>query len=245
MVVSASYSAVGSGGGNPVLALQQAVRTRSKAVAATAQQPAIKRDIAAFRAAVASAPDAKALLANPAARRVLLTANGLGQQVDNMALAQRVLLSDPAKPGSLVNRLPDRRWAAMAQTFDFANKGLDVLQDPGVLDRIADGYAEIAWRKSLDEATPGLSKAIDFRDRAARATSAAQILGDPVLRDVVTTALGIPAQIAFQPLDTQERAITARLDIKRLQDPRFVEQFARRYLVAVGSNVSQPASLFV
>ena len=245
MVVGGLYGAAGSGGGNPVLALQQAVRTRAKSVAATAQQPAIKRDVAAFRAAVASAPDLKALLANPAARRVLLTANGLGQQADSRALAQQALLSDPARPGSLVNRLPDRRWAAMAQTFDFANKGLAVLREPAVLDRLSDGYAEIAWRKSLDEAVPGLSKAMDFRERAADATSAAQILGDPVLRDVVTTALGIPAQIAFQPLDTQERAIAARLDIKRLQDPKFVEQFTQRYLVAAGGNAAQPASLFV
>lgn len=240
-----SLGAAGAGMGNPILALQQAIRTRGKSVAAAAQQPSVKRDVAAFRAAVASAPDAKALLANPAARRVLLTANGLEQQADSKALVQQALLSDPGKPGSLVNRLPNRRWAAMAQTFDFANKGLDVLRDPAVLDRVADAYAEIAWRKSLDVTTPGLSKAMDFRERAARATSAAQILGDPVLRDVVTTALGIPVQIAFQPLDTQERAINARLDVRKLQDSKFVEQFTRRYLIAVSSNGTQAASLFV
>lgn len=243
-MLGVALGAAGMGSGNPVLALQQAIRTRGRSVAATAQQPAIKRDVAAFRAAVASAPDAKSLLANPAARRVLLTANGLGQQAESRALAQQALLSDPAKPGSLVNRLPDRRWAAMAQTFDFANKGLQVVRDPEVLDRLVDAYAEIAWRKSLDQATPGLSKAMDFRERASRATSAAQILGDPVLREVVTTALGIPLQLAFQPLDTQERAITARLDVRKLQDPKFVEQFTRRYLIAAGAG-TQPASLFV
>ena len=241
-----SFNGYGSSSGsNPVVALQLAIRTRAKSIAAVASQPQIKRDVAAFRAAVASAPDLKTLLANPAARRVLLTANGLGSQVDNKALAEKALMSDPSKPGSLVNRLPDRRWATMAQTFDFANKGLDVLRDPAVLNRLGDGYAEIAWRKSLDQATPGLSRAIDFRERASSATSAVQILGDPILRDVVTTALGIPAQIAFQPLDTQERVINARLDVARLQDPKFVEQFTRRYLIAVAANGPQSPSLFV
>ena len=244
-MIGTFYGFGSSCGGNPVVALQQAIRTRTKSVAAVALQPQIKRDVAAFRAAVAAAPDLKALLANPAARRVLLTANGLGSQVDNRALAQQALMSDPDKPGSLVNRLPDRRWAAMAQTFDFADKGLSVLRDPAVLNRLADGYAEIAWRKSLDQATPGLSKAIDFRERAGRVTTATQILGDPVLRDVVTTALGLPAQIAFQSVDTQERAISARLDVSRLQDPKFVEQFTRRYLIAMAADGAQPASLFI
>ena len=47
------------------------------------------------------------------------------------------------------------------------------------------------------------------------------------LRTVVTTALGIPLQIAFQPLEAQERAITSQLDISQLQDPKFVETFAQ------------------
>ena len=243
-MIGTYYGFSSPSGGNPVVALQQAVRTRAKSVAAVALQPQVKRDVAAFRAVAASAPDLKTLLANPAARRVLLTSNGLGSQVDNKVLAQQALMSDVTKPGSLVNRLTDRRWAAMAQTFDFANKGLDVLRNPAVLDRLADGYAEVVWRKSLDEATPGLSKAIDFRERAAGIKSVTQVLGDPVLRDVVTTALGIPAQIAFQPVDTQERAISARLNVSRFQDPKFVDQFTRRYLIAM-ANGAQPASLLV
>lgn len=237
-------------GGNPVLAMQQAVSNQTKAVAAKAKEPEIKRDVDAFRAAVAAAPDVQTLLANPVARKVLLTANGLGDQVDSKALAQRALMSDLSKTDSLANRLTDKRWATMAKTYDFAKQGLTVLKDPAVLTRLADGYAEIAWRKSLDQTTPGLSKAISFRDQAAKVTSATQILGDPVLREVVTTALNIPKQIAFQPLDTQERAITSRLDVSRLKDPKFVEQFTRRYLIAAGAAASdgtQPtgiASLF-
>lgn len=234
----------GASGGNPVVTLQGAVRTRDRSVAATGQQPAVKRDVAAFRAAVASAPDLKTFLANPAARRVLLTANGLGDQADSRALAQAALMSDPGKPDSLANRLADRRWAAMAQTFQFGTKGLAILKDPAVVGRLADGYAEIQWRKSLDAATPGLSAAMDFRDRAKGATSALQILGDPVLRDVVTTALGLPKELALQSVDAQERALNARLDVRRLQEPKFVDQFAQRYLLAMAGG-GQGVPLFL
>ncbi len=230
------YGKPQASGGNPIAALQQAVKNRDKGIAAAAAEPQAKRDIAAFRAAVAKARDPKALLADPVARKVLLTANGLGSQTEYGALASKALLSDTAKPGSLASKLGDSRWLAAAKTFDFANQGLKLLRDPKVLDTIANGYAEVAWRTALDAGTPGLSKAVDFRSRAAGITSVDQVLGDPVLREVMTTALGIPKQIAFQTIQAQEKAITDRIDLAKFKSPTFVEQFTRRYLVAAGAD---------
>ena len=234
-LLDALYGNKSAAGGNPVVALQSALKGEAKGVATAAQEPQAKREIAAFRAAVALAKTPADLLANPAARKVLLTANGLGDQVPYGALATKALLSDTTKPGSLASKLTDARWLAVAKTYDFANQGLAALKQPKVLDSIANGYAEVQWRTGLDKATPGLSKAIDFRSRAAGITSATQVLGDPVLRDVVTVALGIPKQIAFQPLEAQERAITSRLDLTQFKSPAFVEQFTRRYLIAAGA----------
>ncbi len=140
--------------------------------------------------------------------QVLLTANGLADQVPYAALAQKTLQSDVNDPKSLVNKLTDMRWKPVAQTYDFANKGLKVIQDPKVISTIANAYAEVTWRKSLDATTPGLSNALTFRKQASTISSVDQILGDPVLRKVVTTALNIPLQIAFQPLQAQEKAIS-------------------------------------
>jgi hypothetical protein len=219
------------GSASPLKALQTAEANQTKDIATTAKQPQVARDIAAFNAAVASAKDPATLLKNPAVMKVLLTANGLGDQVAYTALAQKALLSNVNTAKSLVNQLSDTRWKTVAQAYDFANKGLSVLQNPKVLGTIANGYAEITWRKSLDATTPGLSSALTFRAQAATVTSALQILGDSVLRDVVTTALNIPKQIAFQPIGTQERAITSRLDIGKLKDPHFVATLTQEYLL--------------
>ena len=97
--------------------------------------------------------------------------------------------------------------------------------------RVADAYAEVKWRHSLDAATPGLSNALTFRARAASVGSTLEILGDPVLREVVTVALGIPKQIAFQSIEAQQKAIDTRLDVAKLKDKGFVEKFAQRYLL--------------
>jgi hypothetical protein len=223
--------------------LNNAEKNETKQVAATAAQPQVARDITAFRKAVTNAKSVNDLLSNPAAMRVLLTANGLGDQANYTALAKKALTSDTKDPKSLANTLSDTRWKTTAQTYDFANKGLSVIQDPKVLDTIANAYAEVTWRQSLDTATPGLSDALAFRQQASSITSVDQILGDPVLRRVVTTTLGLPLQIAFQPLEAQERAISTRLDITKFSKPAFVESFVQRYLISAAGSSNNTGGL--
>jgi hypothetical protein len=225
------FSSVATGG-DPLTALRLAEKNQTRDVARTEQQADVKRDIAAFRTAVGKAKDVASLLKSPAVLKVLLTANGLGDELDATALARQALTSDPSDSKSLVNRLSDTRWKAVATTYQFATKGLAIISDPKAIATLTDGYAEVVWRKSLDATTPGLSDAMTFRERASNITSVDQILGDSLLRRVVTTTLNIPQQIAFQSIDAQERAITTRLDISKLKDPKFVDSFSKRYLLA-------------
>ena len=231
-------------GGNPILALQAAQANQTKDVALEAQQPQVARDIAVFTKAVQMAKTPAQLLDNPTVLNVLLTANGLGSQAPYTALAQKALLSNTKDPNSLASQLSSSnpQWLAAAQTFDFANKGLSILQTPKVLSAVTNGYAEVLWRQSLDAQTPGLSSALDFIQNGPKVTSALQILGDPILRDVVTTAYGIPQQIAFQDLNAQQKAITDHLDISKLSDPKFVQNLADLYLTAKQNSASQTTS---
>ena len=227
--------AKGAGQNNPIPALTAAEHNQTKEIASTAQQPQIARDIAAFNSAVAAAKDPATLLKDPAVMKVLLTANGLGDQLAYSALASKTMLSNVNDAKSLVNQLTDTRWKTAVQTYDFANQGLSILQNPKVISTLGNAYAEVAWRQSLDATTPGLSNALSFRQSAASITSVDQILGDPTLRTVITTTLGIPQQIAFQSLPTQERAINSQIDITKFKDPKFVENFTQRYLIAAGA----------
>jgi hypothetical protein len=225
-------------GQNPVTALQSAEQNQTKAIQTTAKQSDVQRAVNAFTAAVSSAKTVKQLLANPAVMQVLLTANGLADQIPYTALAQKALQSDLTDPTSLANKLTDTRWKTVVQTFDFANKGLSVIQDPKVISTLTNAYAEVTWRQSLDATTPGLSNALTFRGEASTITSVDQILGDPVMRTVVTTALGIPLEIAFQPIGAQEKAISTQLDVTKFKDPKFVESFVQRYLIAASASAT-------
>ena len=237
----------GLGAANPLRALQTAELNETKDIAQTAKDPAVARDLAAFKSAVAGAKDAASLLKNPTVMKVLLTANGLSDQIPYTALATKALLSDATNSASLVSKLnaADSRWKPVTQTYDFAHKGLTVLRQSGVLASVVNAYAEVTWRQSLDATTPGLSSALDFRSRASTVKNADQVLGDPILRDVITTALGIPQQIAFQDLTAQEHAINTRLDFSKLTDKHFVDTLTQQYLLnkanAANPQSSQPA----
>ena len=234
---SASGSRVG---GNPILALRLAGQNQTKKIAAEARKPDVQRDLAAFRKAVEKAKDVKTLLADPTVQRVLLTTNGLADQIGFPALVTKALMSKVSDPNSLANKLPNTRWRTAAATYEFATKGLEVLRDPKVMETVVNAYAEISWRKSLNATTPGLSDALTFREKAPTIRTAYDILSDPIMRRVVTKTLAIPEQIAFQTLDAQEKAVSGKVDIKKFQDKSFVEMFVRRYLIAASRGTDQP-----
>lgn len=222
-----------SSGADPLTALTLAQKNKTADIATEAKDPSVARDIAAFQKGVANAKDITTALQNPAVLKVLLTANGLGSQLGFTALAQKALMSDPSDPKSLANQLSatNSAWLAVAKTYDFAKNGLAELQDPKVQAALTNGYAQTQWEQSLDQQTPGLSSAMQFQGNAASITSVDQILGDQVNRDVVLTALSIPLQIAYQPLDAQEKAISSRLDVTKLKDPHFVQVLTQQYLL--------------
>jgi hypothetical protein len=225
-------------------AIRNAEKNKAREVERVKDQPSSARELARFKEKLRTARDANEFMRDPVAMRVLLTANGLGDMADSaQGLARRVLTSDLANPRSAANQLAqtNRAWRNMAQTYDMARRGLDVLRNPQVLAATEQAYAETRWRQSLDQSTPGLSIAMTFRDRAANVARPIEILADGVLREVVTQTLGIPREIARQSLEAQERAITDRLDIAKLKDRTFVDEFARRYLMVINGQLTPGA----
>jgi hypothetical protein len=231
-----------AGSTNPVQALQSAEQNQTQDVKLTAAQPMVSAAIAGFTQAVSAAKSMTQLLANPAFMNVLLTANNMSDQIGYTALATKALTSNLSDPNSLANVLTDTRWKTLAQTYSFSSTGLASFKNPATISSIANGYATATWETNQDSVTPGLSNALAFKAQASTITSVDQILGNPTMRTVITTTLGIPQQIAFQDLTAQERAISTRVDITKFQDPKFVETFVQQYLIANAANASSSSS---
>ena len=235
-------SSGGSSGQDPVQALTSAEQNQTQDVKVTAAQPDVQNAFKQFTQAVNGATSVTQLLNNPTVMNVLLTANGMSDQSGYTALATQALTSNLNDPSSLANRLTDTRWKTLAQTYNFASNGLSAIQNPAAIASIANKYAQATWQNSEDTVTPGLSNALSFKATASSITSVDQILGNPTMRTVVTTALGIPEQIAFQDISAQEQAISARVNISQFQDPKFVESFIEQYLIANNSTASSSTS---
>jgi hypothetical protein len=236
----------GSGSGsstqNPVVALQSAEQNQAQDIKATGAQPAVQLAIKQFTQAVNSATSVSQMLSSPAVMKVLLTANGMSDQIGYTALAKQALMSNLSDPNSLASQLTDTRWKTLAQTYNFATNGLSAIQNPTAIAAVAAAYTQATWETNEDSVTPGLANALAFKTQASTVTSVDQILGNPTLRTVVTTALGIPEQIAFQSITAQEKAISTRLDVTKLQDPKFVQTFVQQYLIANSGSTSASAS---
>lgn len=226
-----------------VLALKKAQTgtAETQGIAAEKKDPVTVTALKQFETAVAKAKDVKTALADPRVLTVLLPALGLADQQAYPGLVQKALTADPADTKGLLASL-DSRFKAAAQTLDLKNKGLDALKDPDTLKKLEDGYVQYQYQLGLDTANAGMSDALYFIKNAATQTDIYGILGNAVMRRVVTGALGLPTGIAVQSVETQARAVTARLKLTDLQDPKKVQQLAQRYVMAQANSGSATAS---
>jgi hypothetical protein len=87
-----------------------------------------------------------------------------------------------------------------------------------------------------------MANAVYFSETAKTVKSVYDILGNGVMRRVVLGALGIPDQVAIQPVETQARAVLARLKLADLQDPIKVRGLAERYLMAEADKAASSAA---
>jgi hypothetical protein len=321
------------GAGQVGTALKNAAANEAKQLADTAKQPEIQRDLARYEKVLSAAKTIDDVLKDPIARKVLLKANGLGDQVDLIGLARKALASDPRDKKSLAYKLSSTNvnWLNFVKTYDIANHGLDrlrgntsgftgdwaisiqrdgkpvkaellvsksgpgwqasvdgkpvgikvegdtitlvmVFQDSGgnihtsnltgkvgkdgvslsgtqsddgkatttwtgtpyyagAIKQVKDDYIAESRLDTLDTQLPGLGTAILFKKLAASLDTPTKILGSAIGREVVTTALNIPKQIAVQSIEAQQRVVAQRMDPKKLADPKFVDHLVQRYLL--------------
>lgn len=224
--------------GSAVLALRRAAASgaEAKGVAQIAKEGAVKLALTRFTEGVSRAKSVEAALRDPRVAEVLLPALGLPDAVSTPGLAVRALMSDPKDTNSVAAKLAatDSRWKSAAATLNLATRGLDGLRDATIQKTITEGFKAYQWRLSQDEQAGGISDALYFKQRMASGTklTAYEVLGDAVLRRVVTGALGLPQTIAIQGVETQARAITSRIDLSTLNDPKQAAKLTERYVMA-------------
>ncbi len=213
-----------------VVAWKQLQKTGDAAQEKWSKQASVQQKIAYAKDVVAKAKDVDELLNNRKFMEFALSAFGLESEIDKKGLLKKVLMSDLNNIDSLANRMNDARYQDMTRTLRFKDFGVEGPRTPGVMDGLAARYIKNEFEKSQGNASPGLREALYFKENASKINSPWAILGDKVLREVVTTTLGIPKELAIQGVEAQAAYLTSKVDIEKFKDKRFVETFIQRYL---------------
>ncbi|HEX5006786.1 MAG TPA: DUF1217 domain-containing protein [Hyphomonadaceae bacterium] len=226
--------------GSVHVALSNAEKNEDKQRDQIAKDPIVRKELERYAAVVKNATTIEEVLDDPVARRVFLKANGLGDQENAVALAKKALSSDLSDDGALVYRLSsiNGNWLSTAKKYDFHTFGVELLKLNISIAEVTSNYVGEKRLDMLDDQLPGLGSAILFKQIAKDLDSPIKILGSALGREVVTTALGLPKQIALQSLEAQESAIAQRLDAKKLKDPEFVDKLVQRYLIQLNGGAS-------
>ncbi|MEQ1782266.1 MAG: DUF1217 domain-containing protein [Hyphomonadaceae bacterium] len=110
-------------------ALVNAEKSEAKQLKQVAKDPEVVRDLARYAKVVKNAKTIDDVLNDPIARKVLMTAGGVGADVDNVGLAKKAMLSDPTDKSSVAYKMSSINggWLQFAKDFDLATYGLDRL----------------------------------------------------------------------------------------------------------------------
>jgi hypothetical protein len=233
----------GSSAGNAALAIPALKRAteagaEAKGMAQERRDPITLTTLAQFRTAVDKADTIEKALQDPRILKVLMPALGLPDQAGNPGMVRRALLSNPSDPKGLAAQLGSS-WKAAAETLGAFEKGIEALRDPEMVQRLSDAFVKYQYRLGLNEQQAGLADALYFLESAKNAKDVFGVLGDGVIRRVVTGALGLPDSMAIQSVETQGRAVTSRLKLEALQDDKAVRKLAERYLIAAANKAAE------
>ncbi|QBY01922.1 DUF1217 domain-containing protein [Rhodophyticola sp. CCM32] len=237
-------------------------RTMAEQSAAFSRSPALDRDMQYFRENIGAVTNSEDLVKDYRLLRVALGAFGLQDDVPNKAFIRKVLDDGVLADDALANRLTDKRYHAFSEAFGFGTSLPAKTGFPGFANKILAGFErqefELAIGVENEDMRLALSAERELPELAARNISndAAwfTVLGNPPLRRVFETALGLPSGIGTLDLDQQltnfkdrSEAVLGSSDLSRFND-RFevealIQAFTSRAQIASLGGVSSPAAV--
>ena len=163
--------------------------------------------------------------------KFVLSSYDLESEIQYPGKVRKIIESDLADVDSLANRFQDPRFQKLAQDINFHILGVSKLKFQTTTDEMVKRYERLEYERYLDEQAPGVRAAIEFERRIKDVSKTVQLLGDSVLREVVTVANNIPKELAYQEVDSQVTALERKVDINALKnDQGEVEKMVLRYL---------------
>ena len=233
-------------------------RTRDSQQEAFNNSSVIQRNVAYFEENIGKVTSAEQLVGDRQLLEVALGAFGLDEDINNKYFIQKVLEDGTLDDTALANRLSDTRYAALTEAFGFGDFSIPrtVLSDfpTEISDKYKDRQFEIAVGNADQNMRLALAldRGIDEILSSGTTTDDGrwfQVMGQPPIREVFETALGLPSSFGALDLDLQLSGFRDRLDsrfgdgeISQFSDPEKREELVRLFLVQ--SDISATSASF-
>lgn len=163
-----------------------------------------------FRANIANATSAEALVNDRRLLQVALGAFGLENDIDARAFIRKVLDEGTTREGALSSRLADKRYARLAETFGYGDLGPRV-DEPDFAESIIARYDARQFEVAVGAQNNDLRLALNLDSALSDLLADTQgdrarwfaLMGNPPLRNLFETALGLPSSLGRLDIDRQ------------------------------------------
>jgi hypothetical protein len=171
-----------------------------------------------FRNRIVSVETVDDLVSDRRLLQVALGAFGLEADINSRAFIRRILEDGTNAPDALSNRLADKRYRRFAAAFANPEGGLRTDRTGQFAQSILDRFHTKSFQSAVGAVDDSMRLALNLagaladlrRDSATNDARWFGILGQPPLRRVFETALGLPRSFATADIDTQHDAFKTR-----------------------------------
>jgi hypothetical protein len=203
-------------------------RDYSTSLSSTAKEPTVARETQYFLANIGKITSASQLVNNSQLYNYVMTAFGLQDMSYAKALITKVLNGGASSTG-FAQSLNDPRYIALVDAFNFAVDGKSTTSSSTTQQTTVNNYYEQTLENQTAQENQGAQMALYFKRMASQITSPYSILADQTLLKVVETAFNLPASLSTENIDTQASEISQFLDISKLQNSTYLNQFLERF----------------
>jgi flagellin-like hook-associated protein FlgL len=201
-----------------LVAFQALEKNRDRFLTQFKNSSTVTKEIDYFKAQLKKINTVEEFTKDPRLVKFAATAFGLEADIQYPARLRKVLTESVADDNALSNRLSDPRYKEMAKFFGFGETGLTKAKLSFTQDELFSKYTTAAFEKAQGERNPALREALYFERKIGSIKSTYDIMGDTVLRSMVTYTLDLPPQIAVQSVEKQKALIDAKLNIEKFKN---------------------------
>ncbi|KMW59216.1 Flagellar basal-body rod protein FlgF [Candidatus Rhodobacter oscarellae] len=221
-------------------------RTRESQQEAFENSQLIQRNTTYFEENIGEIKTAEALVDDRRLLEVALGAFGLDEDINNKFFIQKILEDGTLDPDSLGNRLSDKRYFAMAEAFGFGDFPIPNTELSDFPQEITSLYKERQFEVAVGNADTNMRLALSLDrelDTLLEESTTDDgrwflVMGQPPVRQVFETALGLPSSFGSLDIDLQltgfRDAASQRFgdaEVSQFADPEKREELIRLFLV--------------